>query len=232
LQRASALCAISEHTAKDMIAIYPELAAKISVTQLGVDDFFFEAGDTAKSSSRPYLLYVGHRTPYKNFIQLLAAFGESGLSKQFDLRVISPGKSLYSQEERDLINRHRLNEGIQLLSSPSDSVLRDTYAGAFAFVYPSLYEGFGLPVLEALACGTLVAASNTSSMPEVGGEVALYFDPHHTESIAECLRHIADLPTEERAYRIEQGIARARTFTWERCQRQTVQVLNTLAAGD
>ena len=233
LQRASALLSISENTAKDIVAIYPKLETKIVVTQLGVDEFFFkDNAPTCAHLEKPYFLYVGHRTPYKNFMRLLTAFGKSGLSKQLDLKVISPRGGQYSQHEIDYMRKYQLQDQIHLLLSPSDEILRESYRQAYAFIYPSTYEGFGLPILEAMASGTLVAASNTSSMPEIGGDVALYFDPLSVESIAECLQQIADLPSEEHARRIEQGIARARTFTWQRCQRQTMDVLRSLAACD
>ena len=98
------------------------------------------------------------------------------------------------------------------------------YAAADALLMPSQYEGFGLPILEAMASGTLVATSNTASMPEVGGDIAFYFDPYDTESIAEGLRRIATLSDDERARRIDQGVTRAHTFTWTRCQEQTIEV--------
>jgi len=233
LQRASVLLAISENTAKDMVAIYPKLEAKIFVIKLGVDEFFFRDNTAINIHvGKPHLLYVGHRTPYKNFMRLLTAFGQSGLSKQFDLKVISPGGNQYSQQEIECMNKYQLQGHVHLLMSPSDEILRESYRQAYAFIYPSTYEGFGLPILEAMASSTLVATSNTSSMPEIGGDVALYFDPLSVESIAECLQQIADLPSEERVQRIAQGLARARTFTWERCQRRTMDVLRNLAACD
>ena len=114
-----------------------------------------------------------------------------------------------------------------------DCARRRAYAGAYAFVYPSLYEGFGLPILEAMASRTLVCTSNVSSMPELGGESALYFVPESVESIAACLIRSAAMTTEERCSRIESGVERARFFAWERCVTQTIDVLRDLAAkGD
>jgi glycosyltransferase involved in cell wall biosynthesis len=231
LRRASAVLAISENTAKDIRAIYPDIQAKIVVTQLGVDESFFTDNRLATPpSTKPYFLYVGLRTPYKNYMRLLEAFGESGLAKEFDLRVISPGGGAHSQQEIDCIDRYHMRANVLPILSPSDDILRQSYRQAHAFIYPSLYEGFGLPILEAMASGTLVATSNTSSMPEIGGDVALYFDPLSVESIAECLRQLINVTSEQRSRRIEQGIARARTFTWQRCQQQTMEVLRNLAS--
>lgn len=223
--RAAVILSISENTAFDFKAIYPNLAHKVVVTPLGVDTFFFEQS-TAEilAPARPYFLYVGTRTSYKNFLTLLEAFGQSGLAKDFNLRVVSPGHAVFSVEETALIQKWKLEESVELFISVSDAELRANYAGATAFVYPSKYEGFGLPILEAFASGTLVVTSNTSSMTEVGGEAAFYFDPLQPESLAATLKQVAGLPQLERRHRLAAGLARSRAFSWERFQQQTVDV--------
>jgi glycosyltransferase involved in cell wall biosynthesis len=170
---------------------------------------------------------VGHRKLHKNFGRLLTAYHRSGLAKDFDLRVVSPGG--FEPEESRQIHDLHLEGSVGFYPAVGDTALREQYSQATALVYPSEYEGFGLPILEAMASGVLVATSNAASMPEVGGGAAIYFDPCDPESIAEGLRQVACLPAEQRAERIEQGIARARTFTWARCQRQTLQALRRLA---
>lgn len=233
LERAVKLIAVSESTARDIVAYYPHIdPAKIVVIHHGVDACFFERITPVKNvSQKPYFLFVGTRSIYKNFLRLLIAFGQSGLAKTFDLRVISPREVHFSSEEMVYIHKYHLQESVHLMTAVSDDVLREQYQGAVALVYPSEYEGFGFPVIEAMASGTLVATSRTSSLPEVGGDVAFYFDPYQTDAIADCLLQITSLSTPERAARIEQGIARARTFTWERCQQQTVDVLQALASS-
>jgi len=230
IERADILLAISASTAKDIVACYPHVdASKIAVTQLGVDPFFFE-GDPCQyqNSAKPYLLYVGNRRAYKNFLRLLIAFGQSGLAQEFDLRVISPSAGSFSPEELASVEQYRLQNSVQLMTEVSEDLLRNSYASAAAFVYPSEYEGFGLPVLEAMASGTLVATANAASLPEVGGDVAFYFDPRSIEAIVDCLRRVMSLSAEEREERIALGIAHARTFTWERCQQQTVDLFRKL----
>jgi glycosyltransferase involved in cell wall biosynthesis len=223
--RASAILSISENTARDFQAIYPTFAPKIVVIPLGVDSFFFEKPSAETlATSKPYFLYVGTRTAYKNFLTLLEAFGQSGLSNDFNLRVISPGSAAFTPEETALLQKWRLEDKVELFCSVSEGELRRTYAGATAFVYPSRYEGFGLPILEAFASGTLVATSHTSSMPEVGGEVAFYFDPLQPESLAATLKQLAEMPQSDRQRHLAAGLARARTFTWERFQKQTAAV--------
>jgi glycosyltransferase involved in cell wall biosynthesis len=130
--------------------------------------------------------------------------------------------------EHECIRRYRLQTTVQLVSHASDLDLRRHYNNATAFVYPSEYEGFGLPILEAMASGTLVATSNRASMPEVGGDVAFYFDPYSIESIAGSLHHVVDTSAEERHRLLAKGIARARAFTWEKCQQHTIDILQYL----
>ena len=230
LYRAAALFPISYHSANDLVHFYPDLdRAKIHPIPLGVDgSFFAPVREQATAAGKPYFLYVGHRTPYKNFMRLLEAFGQSDLARDFDLSVISP-VGAFSDEERAAMARYNLEGTIDLTIAPTDEELRRAYAGAYAFVYPSIYEGFGLPILEAFASRTVVCTSNVSSMPELGGDAALYFVPEDVTSIALCLLRTAQLTAAERQERINAGVARARFFTWERCVTQTINVLRDLA---
>lgn len=230
LERATLLIAISESTARDIVACYPHIdRAKIIVIHLGVDNFFFEKTSLSSSSHvKPYFLYVGYRDSYKNFLKLLVAFGQSDLSNQFDLCAISPTGNNFSSAEANCIEQYHLQKSVHLISGASEIQLREKYANAVALVYPSEYEGFGLPILEAMASGTLVIASNTSSLPEVGGDVAFYIDPSSIDTIASQLLHVANLASEERRERIARGIERASTFTWQKCQQKTVEALKNL----
>lgn len=228
--RATVLFAISANTARDVVACYPQVdPSKIVVTPLGVDPFFFDTAERHPlAGARPFLLFVGQRSLYKNFQRLLIAFGQSGLAKHFDLRVVSPTDGGFSPQEVACIERYRLQSSVRLLTAVSDLQLRKNYAAAFLYVCPSEYEGFGLPVLEAMASGTLVATSDVSSLPEVAGDTAFYFDPRSSDSIADCLLAVTRLDHQQRADRIARGIARARTFTWERSQRIAVDVFRNL----
>ena len=233
MERAKAIVAISQSTADDVVKVYPHIGrAKIAVTPLGVDPFFFEPDAPADSSinpngemtsSRPFFVFVGYRDGHKNFLTLLHAFGQSGLSRRADLRVIAPGE--FTSEEHQWIQHYAIENAVQRVERVNEAGLRAQYRAACALVYPSTLEGFGLPILEAMGAGTLVATSNTSCMPEVGGDVAWYFEPLNAESIAASLNQILDLSAEARQGRIVRGIARAKTFTWARCQEQTVAVL-------
>ena len=229
-ERADVLVAISKSTADNLISFYPHIdATKIIVAHWGVDKFFFQDSNLpSKQIGKPYFLFVGHRVLHKNFLRLLVAFGQSGLSKDFDLRVISPTENSFSSKESEVMAQYQLQGNVHLITSASEIELRESYRNAFAFVYPSEYEGFGLPILEAMASGTLVATSNISSMPEIGGQHAFYFDPYSSDSIAECLHKITNLSNKHRNDCIAYGIAHARTFTWQRCQQLMVNTLSGL----
>jgi len=230
IERAALLIAISQSTARDIVACYPQVnPGKIVITRLGVDEFFFEALPKPDYKRKPYLLYVGARRGYKNFQRTVQAFGQAGLAKDFDLRVISPDRAdRFSGEEMALLGRYNLENSVDLRLAVSEIELRASYSGAVALVYPSEYEGFGLPVLEAMATGTLVATGNVASMPEIAGNIAFYFDPHSIGSIAETLQRTAALPEADRLSRIAQGIVHARQFSWARCQQQTVEAIDRL----
>lgn len=212
------LIAISHTTARDVVTVYPEVnPARIVVAHLGVDGSFF--GDhpwAGAPPSRPYLLYVGQRGAYKNFRRLLEAFGDSGLAQSYDLRVISSEHDGFTADERAIMARYGLERSVILQLRVTDAELASHYQHAAALIYPSEYEGFGLPIIEAMAAGTLVVTANCSSMPEVGGDVALYVDPTSVSEIAGRLCEVSALPPEERLRRIESGIARARSFSWQR----------------
>lgn len=227
---ADLLLAISRSTADDILRLYPQVdPAKIVVAHLGVDERFFGAHPwPGEAPARPYLLYVGQRSLYKNFRRLLEAFGESGLAADYDLRVISGEFGGFTAEEQQIIARYGLGPVVHRRSGLSDAELVAYYSHAVALVYPSEYEGFGLPVAEAMAAGTLVATSNRSSMPEVGGEIAFYFDPLSVTSIVATLREVVALPPDERQRRIEAGRTRAAGFSWDRFQKTANAAITAL----
>jgi glycosyltransferase involved in cell wall biosynthesis len=226
LERADLILAISQATADDCLRCYPSIQPeRIRVTHLGVDDAFFHA--TPPVANAPYFLFVGHRAVYKNFGRLVQAFARSGLQDDHELLVVSPSQAL-AAEEQALIASVGLKARVRLLTAVTDDALGCLYAGATGFVYPSEYEGFGLPILEAMAAGTMVATANSSSMPEVGGKVAFYFDPTEPDEIAARLVEIAGLSAAEREHRRSAGLLWAREFTWQRCCDQTNNAIGGL----
>lgn len=177
---------------------------------------------------RPYVLYLGINKPHKNLAALLRAWAHlpTDLREQYDLALAGPQDPRYN-EVSTLVDALGLGESVRTLGSIPEADLPLLYAGATGLVFPSLYEGFGLPVLEAMAAGVPVACSNVSSMPEVAGEAALLFDPANESEIATALaRLLTDAPLRQRL--AEAGRARARTFTWERTAAETLEVYRRL----
>lgn len=222
-ERAELILCVSRNTANDIQQFYPDICGeKIRVIPNGIDDVFF-SDSSSNYSGRPYFLYVGNRSYYKNFLRLLAAFGRSGLAKEFDLRIISPIDNFPNEQEEKIIQDHHLEGRIISEISVSDETLVRRYREAFAFVFPSEYEGFGLPLLEAMASGTMVIASNTSSLPEIGGDVPIYFDPYSIDSIIDSLKFASSISESDRDQRIEQGRSRAQVFRWSRSQAMFIE---------
>jgi glycosyltransferase involved in cell wall biosynthesis len=214
-RRADVFAAISQATADDLAAHFPKTAPKTVVTPLAADEHFFAAqpGDVRERHGlqRPYVLAVGTLEPRKNLPALIEAF--TGLPDSQDL-VLVGALGWETGETQAAIARHP--DRIKALGHVSDADLAALYAGAALFAYPSLYEGFGLPVLEAMAAGAPVLTSNISSLPEVAGDAAVLVDPRSIESIRDGLRRgLSDPPAG--------GRERARTFSWERYAQQIVQ---------
>jgi glycosyltransferase involved in cell wall biosynthesis len=228
LERAALLVCISQNTANDILEMYPNIPKEnIKVVYLGVDKLFFQKSKLEKID-KPYFLYVGNRDKYKNFLRFLRAFGKSGLANNFDLRIVSPLEVFLDNEELEAIRKYRLADRIHLEVGLPDEKLGERYRQAYAFTYPSEYEGFGLPVLEALASGTIVLASQVASIPEVGADIPLYFEPRSEESITATLIEACHMSESERLVRINKGIARAEQFSWQASQAQFIQAIESI----
>ena len=174
----------------------------------------------------PYLLYVGSRKPHKNLPRLLKGYSISGVRKE--VRLILSG-----QPDRQIVREISglgLEGCVAFRDLVADSDLSDAYRGAVAFIFPSLYEGFGLPPLEAMACGTPVLTSNVCSLPEVVADAAILVDPLRVEDIAAGLTRLVS-DAELRTLLSEKGRLRATAFSWEETARRTCEVL-TLAGGE
>ncbi len=208
---ADLIISISESTKKDLCKLYPIDPKKVIVAYPGVSEVFF--GNFIKTSpQRPYLLYVGGRSfAYKNFDILLNTFIDKKYFLQFDLVVFGGEKELTSVQ-KEIIRKY--NGGTWLRQEfGNDEKLADIYAKAAVFIYPSLYEGFGIPPLEAMAVGCPVVVSNTSSLPEVVGDSGLLFNPKDPADLAQKIEKI--LGDKELAKNlIEKGKIRAKQFTW------------------
>lgn len=221
VKRADHIICISENTRQDLIRVLGVEPEKTTVVHLG---FALTSSDLAPISParKPYLLFVGSRGGYKNFSNFLEAYASSqDLREALDLVAFGGGD--FSSKEQSLMRHYGLNELQVRQISGGDEVLGALYKSAALFVYPSLYEGFGIPPLEAMSFDCLVACSNTSSIPEVVGDAAVLFDPHSVESISAALQAV--LNNEELRSRLRaKGRERVRAFSWRTCAEQTLDV--------
>jgi len=232
------LVADSEATKQDLVRIYGADEARITVVHLGVDSTLGPVSDPAERArvrakyglAARYVLYVGTLQPRKNLVRLIEAFAEvcgtGGVAA--DLQLVLAGKKGWLYQ--GILERGReLGVGSRVVfpGYVPKADLAALYSGASLFVMPSLYEGFCMPVLEAMACGTAVACSAASSLPEVVGEAALLFDPHDVQEIALTIGRILREEELRRALTVR-GIKRVTAFTWTRSARQVLDVLCAL----
>lgn len=234
VKRADKIIAVSEFTKSDVVKFYGADASKINVVYHGYDKGLFRPfqnqGDcdtmkTVKEKykiSKPYFLYVGALQPRKNILGLIKAF-ELMNRKDYQL-VIAGGKAWLYDELLEYAKESFMRDNIIFTGRFETEELPSLMWGAEAYVLPSFYEGFGMPVLEAMACGTPVITSNVSSLPEVGGDAALLVDPYSPRKISEAMKKVAgtiDLKNRMR----EGGFAHAAKFSWEKCAQETIEVL-------
>jgi len=218
--RAQCVLTVSEYS-KQEIAVWARLKEeRIINVGNGVGVPFSRTGHK-HDPGFPYLLYVGSRKPHKNLPRLLKAYSISGVRKEVRL-MLSGEPDLLTVRE---IDRLGLQVDVCFTDLSADGALSDVYRGASGFVFPSLYEGFGLPPLEAMACGIPVLTSNVCSLPEVVGEAAILVNPLDVEEIACGIgRLVQDSPLRSRLR--ENGLRRAKLFSWKETARKTVQALH------
>lgn len=225
-----AIICISRRTREDLLAVYPSLEGRcpIAVIPHGVslgpgDALGAEPGRAQRK--RPYVLFVGGRATYKNFKRALEGFALSGLGKQ-GVGLVCTGQPL-SHDESNLALRLGVDHAVESVGNVTRAELACLYAGAHCLLYPSLFEGFGLPLLEAMRLGCPVVAANESCIPEVAGDAALLVNARDPQAIAEALLQAATPAV--RADLIERGHVRAGLFSWDLSARQHADVYLGLA---
>ena len=228
-ERVDHIVSISHRTKKDLVEIFGIDDAKISVVHLGVDVGKYQNIISENSNRRPFLLYVGVRSGYKNFTSVVRAIASSSiLRKEFDL--IAFGGGAFSVDELQLFKDLGYSASQVKQMSGDDSVLAMLYDQAVTFIYPSLYEGFGLPPLEAMAAGCPIVCSNTSSIPEVVNDAGEYFDPDNLQEICKAIEKVA-FSHEVRLELINRGFINVKKFSWEKCAQKTLSLYEKLVGS-
>jgi alpha-1,3-rhamnosyl/mannosyltransferase len=234
LRRADGLIAVSQATRDDTIRILKLPPEKIHVIYHGIaEPYFLVTQDDARAVrarlglKRSYLLFVGTIEPRKNVSLLLDAFQSLPLSIREEFELVVAGPPGWSQNET-LARLRQSTPGIRYLGYVAEKDLPGLFAGATAFVYPSLYEGFGFPVVQAMAGGTPVITSGVSSLPEVAGEAALLIDPRSETELRGAIQEVLTSPARRRCL-AELGRKNAQRFSWVECARRSLRFFEQVA---
>jgi len=225
---ADAVLTISNNSRSDIVEIWSTNLSKVYVTYPGVEECFTQPSSNEVSATlqscgvaRPYVLYVGYRGEHKNFRVLAEAMTDSALDG-LELVLVGGGDQVAEVQSWTGSARSRLHH----LQRVSDTQLRALYAASVALVFPSLYEGFGFPLVEAMSCGAPVVASDIPSSREVCGDAAEFFPARDPAACARAILRVQD-PGRRRSL-IEKGIERAKAFTWSACAQETLRVYEDL----
>jgi glycosyltransferase involved in cell wall biosynthesis len=233
-----AILTISEFSRRAIMEAYKVPASRVVVTYPGLPGHAHTMTPSPKKNPKhaPYILAVGTVQPRKNYARLIEAFAQAAPKLEADypglsLRIVGKKGWLYE----DILATPKklgIEEKVEFLNFVDDAKLPGLYEGALCLVTPSLYEGFGLPVLEAMAHGCLVVVANVSSLPEIAGEAGIYVDPMETSSIATGLIEAArEYGTEKGQQRQELGYTQVKKFSWEKAAKQTLKVLEEVGKG-
>jgi glycosyltransferase involved in cell wall biosynthesis len=237
-RRSDRILTVSEASKRDILHFFNVPPEKIVVVYNAIDDHFRVTPpeeDVARVRERyqldhQFVLYVGNIKPHKNLVRLIEAFAELRRTGFDEVKLLIIGDQISRLPAlRRAVHSHKLHKHVRFLGYVSDQTLGALYRLASAFVFPSLYEGFGLPPLEAMASGTPVITSNLSSLPEVTGDAAVLVDPYDVDSIVDGMRRVLSDPVLAAELR-RKGIERAREFSWERSVAKTRQVYQQIGA--
>ena len=217
-ERASRIIAVSDNTKRDVCRLLEVSENKVTVIHHATN-LRYAGGPNTRD--RPYMLFVGSRSGYKNFTKMIEAVAR--LLIRHGLELLCAGGGSFTRAEMDSIKALGVSSFVHQIPSLHSSQLSSLYHFASVFCYPSLYEGFGIPLLEAFACGCPVAAGSTSSFPEVAGEAAEYFDPLSAESIAGAIENII-LHSSRARELIAAGTSRLKSFSWKKSAVKTLAI--------
>jgi glycosyltransferase involved in cell wall biosynthesis len=225
-QNASKIIAVSEATRQDVVELWGIDKEKIEVIYHGSSLNPQLAKKTAKPVPDNFLLYIGDRGGHKNFVTFIHAVAGL-LRKHLNLYLVCAGKRIFSQEEMQLIKKLEIGRKVLFFLRPGDNELAYLYSKACVFVFPSLNEGFGIPILEAWSCGTPVVLSRNNCFVEIAAEAGYYFNPLSMESIHETIEKVLfDKQLHDNL--IRKGTNRLKLFSWEKTVEQTSELYKSL----
>jgi glycosyltransferase involved in cell wall biosynthesis len=238
VRRADAIIAVSTHTKSDLIRLYGTPGDKISVIHEGIDPDFQPAADyevrrvsNRYSPGKPYLLMVGTLEPRKNHETALRALAMLAARDYPHHLLIAGPKGWLFEPVRRLITQLGLQQLVRFTGFVPAEDLVPLYTGAACVLHPTLYEGFGFPVLEAMACSAPVVCSNTSSLPEIAGNAATLVPPTDAAALARAVQHILDNRELAQSLR-DRGVRQAAKFRWDTTAIRTLELYSRLAAQE
>ncbi len=224
LERANAIIVVSENTKNDLLNIFDVDENKVHVVYHGIEKFDLNELTQQRVYDFPYVLFVGRRSKYKNFDNLLKAFSLLH-NRNKDIHLVCTSVP-FNDEEKAEIERMHLSQYVHHIFA-NEKVMKQLYRDAEFFVYPSFYEGFGMPILESWSCGCPVVLSNTSCFPEIAKDAGLYFDPNSIDDIA-CKMSMMLENTELKLNFKNKSIERLKFFSWERCAEQHMNIYRSI----
>lgn len=222
VRQATRVVCNSEATARDICDFWDVAAAKVTPIPLACDRDHFRPLDVPPYQGRPYFLYIGRPDPYKNLQRLISAFATLG--KDCELWIAGSSDPRYTPKLQEQARTLDVEDRVKFLEYVSYDKLPILLNQALALVFPTLWEGFGIPVLEAMACGTPVITSNCSSLPEVAGDAAVLVDPYNTQELTAAMCLLID-DASLRSQLKTQGLQHVRQFSWQNTGQQTVEAL-------
>ncbi len=238
LENAKKIIAVSHFTKHELLNCYKFDENKISVVHNGYNDYLYKEINDKEfldgilkeyGIEQPYLFFIGRLEKKKNIAALIEAFAIlRDKYKTLNYKLVLVGDASYGYDEiKYMMREFDLVNDVITPGWLSEDVLPYIYAGADAFIFPSKYEGFGIPLLQAMACGTPIAASRKSSIPEVAGDAAVYFNPEYSLSIAEAIN---DLLNDKKLSEglSAKGLARVKNFSWKKCAKETLDVITKI----
>jgi glycosyltransferase involved in cell wall biosynthesis len=235
LKRAAAVLAISENTRQDIARLFPDVGSKVFVTHLAPSPIYRRIADQKMLTSvreeyglqEPFVFYPGSVSPRKGLSLLLQAFVRLHRERQVSHSLVITGGRTWGDSGIDSSLKQLPPGQVRILGHVSASILPALYNLADLCVYPSLFEGFGLPVLEAMICGCPVVCSSLTSLPEIAGDAAMLVDPNDVPALADAIFEALTDP-ELRSSLIEKGLTRVASFTWENTARETLGVFESV----